>query len=604
MKNWKIGTRIGVGFAVVIAIAMALGTFSYMKIGAINASSTDISENSLPSVYTIGALQSNAQALYGLILRHAVSNDKQDMQAIDTQIQAIRENNDVLCLQYEKLFSNDKDRQLFKELTDARGIFNQESDAVLAVSRVGTPVANRQAMAMALKLKGSHDKYLATLVAEVEFNQGLAAEAAKAIQGTVADARRGVLIGIFAALLAAAGIAVVVVQSITRPLAIAVGVVELVAAGELPENVEVASRDELGQMLSALNQMTGSLKKATSIAVSISEGDLTIEASAQSDKDVLGQAQKRMLENLRRTVLEVAHAATSVASGSEEMSATAQELSQGATEQAASAEQCTSSMEEMGASVQQNADNARQTDKLATKAAEDAISSGEAVGQTVVAMKEIAEKISIIDEISRKTDLLALNAAVEAARAGEHGKGFAVVASEVRKLAERSQTAAAEISRLTADGVRRADAAGQLLARLVPDIRKTAELVREIAAASAEQGTGANQVSKGMQQLDQVIQQNAAASEEMAGAADVLLGQSESLQNSMAFFKVERREQERAARTAGGTRKRPQPHKAAVARHAPLAKSKPAFAGGFEIAIGADSSDASDHHDRDFQTYQ
>jgi methyl-accepting chemotaxis protein len=232
------------------------------------------------------------------------------------------------------------------------------------------------------------------------------------------------------------------------------------------------------------------------------------------------------------------------------------------------------------------------------------LASGEAVSQTVIAMKEIAEKISIIDEISRKTDLLALNAAVEAARAGEHGKGFAVVASEVRKLAERSQTAAAEISRLTADGVRRADGAGQLLSRLVPDIRKTAELVREIAASSAEQGTGANQVSKGMQQLDQVIQQNASASEEMSSAADALSGQAESLQNSMSFFKVERRQQDQGRRSAAGARNKPQPNKAPVPRQVPAAKSKSAFAGGFDIAIGPDSSDASDHHDRDFQSYQ
>ena len=231
-------------------------------------------------------------------------------------------------------------------------------------------------------------------------------------------------------------------------------------------------------------------EEGSQIAVSISEGDLTVEATALSEKDVLGNAQKRMLENLRRTVSQVTEAAGSVASGSEEMSATAQQVSQGASEQASSAEECTSSMEEMGSSVQQNADNAKQTDKIATKAAEDALASGEAVSQTVRAMKEIAEKITIIDEISRKTDLLALNAAVEAARAGEHGKGFAVVASEVRKLAERSQVAAAEIGRLTADGVQRADGAGQLLSRLVPDIRKTAELVREIAAASAEQGIG------------------------------------------------------------------------------------------------------------------
>jgi methyl-accepting chemotaxis protein len=161
-------------------------------------------------------------------------------------------------------------------------------------------------------------------------------------------------------------------------------------------------------------------------------------------------------------------------------------------------------------------------------------------------MKEVAEKINIIEEIARKTDLLALNAAVEAARAGEHGKGFAVVASEVRKLAERSQTAAAEISRLTSDGVKTADGAGQLLAKPVPDIQRTAELVREIAAASVEQSTGATQVSKAIQQLDQVIQQNAAASEEMASTAEELSSQAEVLQSAMAFFRVDDQHQVQA----------------------------------------------------------
>lgn len=158
--------------------------------------------------------------------------------------------------------------------------------------------------------------------------------------------------------------------------------------------------------------------------------------------------------------------------------------------------------------------------------------------QTVGAMKQVAEKISIIEEIARKTDLLALNAAVEAARAGEHGKGFAVVASEVRKLAERSQTAAAEISRLTRDGVQTAEAAGGLLSKLVPDIQKTAELVREIAATSNEQSTGANQVNKAIQHLDQVVQQNSAASEEMASTAEELSEQAEVLQSSISFFKT------------------------------------------------------------------
>jgi methyl-accepting chemotaxis protein len=245
-----------------------------------------------------------------------------------------------------------------------------------------------------------------------------------------------------------------------------------------------------------------------------------------------------MLESLRQTVEQVMNASSNVASGSGQMNETAQTLSQGSSEQAAAAEQTTAAMEQMAASVQQNADNARQTDKIASSAAEDAKASGEAVSHTVASIKDIAAKIGIIEEIARKTDLLALNAAVEAARAGEHGRGFAVVAAEVRKLAERSQTAAAEISRLTADGVKTAENAGQRLAKLVPDMRKTAELIREIAAACSEQSTGADQVNKAIQQLDQVIQQNAASSEEMASTAEELSSQADSLESSISFFKI------------------------------------------------------------------
>ena len=309
-----------------------------------------------------------------------------------------------------------------------------------------------------------------------------------------------------------------------------------IAEGDVSvETRALSEKDVLGQ---ALVGMVRNLKGAAQVAAGISEGDLTVQARALSEKDLLGQSMVKMLENLRRTVSEVSTAAANVANGSEQMSSTAQQLSQGATEQASAAEESTSSMEEMASSVQQNADNARQTDKIASKAAEDAHTSGQAVERTVSAMKQVAQKIGIIAEIARKTDLLALNAAVEAARAGEHGKGFAVVASEVRKLAERSQTAAAEISGLAGDGVQTAETAGQLLLKLVPDIQKTAELVREIAAASGEQSTGTAQVNKAIQQLDQVIQQNSAASEEMASTAEELAGQAEVLQTSIAFFKT------------------------------------------------------------------
>ncbi|MCZ4291696.1 methyl-accepting chemotaxis protein, partial [Hoeflea alexandrii] len=165
--------------------------------------------------------------------------------------------------------------------------------------------------------------------------------------------------------------------------------------------------------------------------------------------------------------------------------------------------------------------------------------SGNAVDRAVNAMRTIAEKISIVQEIARQTDLLALNAAVEAARAGEHGKGFAVVASEVRKLAERSQAAAAEISGLSGETVTVATQAGEMLTRLVPDIRKTAELVAEISAACREQDIGSSQINEAIQQLDKVTQQNAGASEEMSATSEELAAQAEELQASIAFFKVD-----------------------------------------------------------------
>jgi len=196
-------------------------------------------------------------------------------------------------------------------------------------------------------------------------------------------------------------------------------------------------------------------------------------------------------------------------------------------------------MEQMGSNINQNADNALQTDKIAIKAAADAGETGKAVTEAVDAMTEIASRISIIEEIARQTNLLALNAAIEAARAGEHGKGFAVVASEVRKLAERSQKAAGEIGELSSSSVSTAQQAGEMLGKLVPDIKKTAELVQEINAASNEQKSGAEQINKAIMQLDTVIQQNASASEEMASTSEELSGQAEQLQSTIEFFRVD-----------------------------------------------------------------
>jgi len=275
------------------------------------------------------------------------------------------------------------------------------------------------------------------------------------------------------------------------------------------------------------------------VANKISQGELDIDFH-EGKKGLVGvyAYMKNMAEKLGQVVGEVQSGSENVASGSEELSAASETLSQGATEQAASVEEVSSSMEEMTSNIRQNADNAQQTEKIAVQSATDAEKGGGAVNETVKAMKQIAEKISIIEEIARGTNLLALNAAIEAARAGEHGKGFAVVAAEVRKLAERSGEAAAEISELSASSVEVAEQAGEMLVKMVPDIKKTAELVQEIAAASNEQNSGAEQINKAIQQLDQVIQQNASASEEMASTSEELSSQAEQLQATMGFFKI------------------------------------------------------------------
>jgi len=390
-------------------------------------------------------------------------------------------------------------------------------------------------------------------------------------------------------------------DAVIGPLNVAAQYVDMISKGDVPPQITDTYNGDFNLIKNNLNTLVAAMNDITAAAEEIANGNLTVELRERSPQDKLMQALSAMVAGLTRTVSDIRGIAGEVAAASQSISTASIQVSKGASAQAAAAEEASSSMEEMVSNIKQNADNAQTTDKIANKSAKDAQESGKSVLEAVAAMKEIANKISIIEEIARQTNLLALNAAIEAARAGEHGKGFAVVAAEVRKLAERSQKAAAEINQLSATTLKVSEKSGEMLDKLVPDIQRTAELVQEITAASKEQDTGAEQINKALQQLEQVIQQNASASEEMASTTEELTGQSDQLVSALGFFHTGD-EGGGPARKSAGVKARPV--QAAPARaakpsgHATSFGAKPG-AGGVSLRL----KDKHDDLDGEFERY-
>jgi methyl-accepting chemotaxis protein len=360
----------------------------------------------------------------------------------------------------------------------------------------------------------------------------------KVVADTEAQTRGVMWIIFIAGFILVSFMTVAVTRSITQPILQVVSIAEKLAEGETEFEIELGGRDETGALMSAMKQMIASNKEMVEAATGLASGNLSVRVTPRSDRDALGQALSNMIHRLTEIIGEVRSGASSLTVASSQISASAQSLSQGTSEQASSVEETTSSLQEMSASITQNAENSGQMESMAVKGTKDVEESAQAVTQAVEAMTKIAEKISIIEEIAYQTNLLALNAAIEAARAGEHGRGFAVVATEVRKLAERSQTAAKDIGGLASSSVSVAQRSGRLLTDLVPTIRKTADLVREVTAASLEQSGGVSQINKAMSLVDQVTQRNASASEELASTAEEMSSQAEALQQTIAFFKT------------------------------------------------------------------
>ncbi|MDA8180389.1 MAG: MCP four helix bundle domain-containing protein [Deltaproteobacteria bacterium] len=529
----KIGTKLLSGFIFVALIASVIGFIGVTNLKKIDAEGTKLYTRIAVPLGELQDISTSFQRLR-VNVRDLIAAAPAEKHKFADRIKELRAEIDKTAASFEKTIVSDDARKTFKEFVDSRAAYGPMVDRMVQLSLSGK---NSEATALMHGYGAAASRAEQNAIGKLVDNKNALAK--KISESNTAAADSAVKFTMFLALagvLVAVGLGIFISRMISVPLKEGVNVATAIAAGDLTTRIEATGKDETGQLLTAM---------------------------------------RNMVEKLKEVVSDVKTASDNVASGSQELSSTSEEMSQGATEQAAAAEEASSSMEQMASNIKQNADNAQQTEKIAVKSAVDAKDGGKAVAETVQAMKEIASKISIIEEIARQTNLLALNAAIEAARAGEHGKGFAVVASEVRKLAERSQVAAGEISSLSASSVQVAEQAGEMLTKIVPDIQKTAELVQEITASSKEQETGAEQINKAIQQLDQVIQQNASASEEMASTAEELSSQAEQLQHSIAFFKTG--EEGKAAVRKAVVASKPA-HKVAAA-HAGKGSAKPAAAG-------------------------
>ncbi|WP_319561999.1 methyl-accepting chemotaxis protein [Marispirochaeta sp.] len=499
--NLKIANKLIIAFMLVTAITGVVGFIGISNMGKINNFADYMYETELMGLYYVK--EANIQLIYAtraeknLLIAPTI---EEQGSYYDDYLAFIGEM-DTLLEQAEPMFYSVEAEEMFQSLYQAIGEWRTTSARVVEIALAEGTAEARESRNLSMGAGREKLDVVDELMTQLgDIKEANAADSAVITTETYRASLKFMIILVAAGMILGILLGLFISRVISLPLKKGVSMANAISKGDLSYRIVIDRKDETGELVNALNHASVKLKEIVR-AVKIS--------------------------------------AENVASGSQQLSTSSEQLSQGASEQASSAEEVSSSMEEMSATIRQTMDNSNQTESIANRSAADTVEGEQAVMQTVNAMKEITGKISIIEEIARQTNLLALNAAIEAARAGEYGRGFAVVAAEVRKLAERSQQAAREINELSESSVTVAESAGTLLNSIVPNIRKTAELVQEISAASNEQSSGAEQITEAIIQLDTVIQQNASASEQISSTATELSSQAEKLEEALLYFKVE-----------------------------------------------------------------
>ncbi|MDC8783825.1 methyl-accepting chemotaxis protein [Roseateles koreensis] len=513
LNNYRLGTKLGMAFAIVVALTLALGGFAISQLSRINANVEDLAGNWLPSVKVLGELQDTANQFRRLQANHVMAMDTKEMDGIEREMAGIVSKFESLLKTYAPMVTDGEERRAYETLAPAYKATGQAHVKLLKLSRGGEQTHDEAKAIYRGESRETFRAMSAVLSKLVEINAKGADgsyDNAKTIYG---QSRTWVIVALVIAAGIATALAFCVTRLITQPIAQAVKAAQQIAEGDLTHSLRIDGSDEISQLLNTLNAMTEKLSEIVG----------TVRTNADN----------------------VALASAEIAQGN-------QDLSQRTEQQASALEETAASMEELGSTVTQNAENAKQGNQLAMGASSVAVKGGQVVGQVVETMKgindsskRIVDIISVIDGIAFQTNILALNAAVEAARAGEQGRGFAVVASEVRSLAQRSADAAKEIKSLISTSVERVesgtalvDQAGATMQEVVNSIRRVTDIMGEISSASSEQSSGVAQVGEAVTQMDQTTQQNAALVEQSAAAAESLRQQALHLVQTVSFFKL------------------------------------------------------------------